>query len=270
MIHQILINDTNELPKQLPEFCKICIDRIKNIYTGVEHHLYCGEELEEIICQNFDSDVLCAYKKLKPYACKADLSRLCLLYLYGGLYIDLNVYFIEKIPDLKRKKFFAFRDWSKLSKRSWSIQNGIIYSHPKMKVIEDAISIIVDNCKREYYGNQCVDVSATTVLGSAIMKTAPDREIFTDGELDVIDYSSFDEKTKNELSRDGYGDANLRESCLGFFMDHPDKLIALRKPTKGGDLKTLGYMNTNNYVTMWEEKNIYNRISFNEPKINYF
>ena len=87
IIHQILINDSNKLPKSLPKFYYFCFDQIKKIYPNEKYHLYCGEEIEEIIKSNFDTDVYKSYQKLKPYACKADLARYCLLYLYGGLYV---------------------------------------------------------------------------------------------------------------------------------------------------------------------------------------
>ena len=255
-IHQILINDTNKLPDEFPEFHNICYEQIKKLYPNEEYHLYSGEELEKIIKNNFYNDVFTSYKKLKPYACKADLARLCLLYLYGGLYIDLNLYFINTIPNLNKLEFFAFRDLSKLSKQSWAVQNGIIYSLPKSKVIKNAIDLIIKHCKDEYYGVQCVDVSATTVLGIAIVKSLPHFGIATDGQLDLFTVKSFDKKTQNKIKKIGYDN----EKLLGFIMDSEDKLIAIRKPSDGGDIKSVGFNGTNNYVEMWKEKNVYDAI----------
>ena len=99
-IHQILKNDTNKLPDEFPEYHNICYKQIKNLYPNEEYHLYSGEEIEEIIKSNFEDDVFIAYKKLRPYSYKGDLARFCLLYLYGGLYIDLNVKLINTIPNL--------------------------------------------------------------------------------------------------------------------------------------------------------------------------
>jgi hypothetical protein len=260
-IHQILINNTNKLPDEFPEFHNFCYKQIKELYANEEYHLYSGEELEEIIQNNFHSDVFTAYKKLKPYACKADLARLCLLYHYGGLYIDLNLYFINIIPDLNKMEFFAFRDISKMSKQSWAVQNGIMYSTPKSKVVKNAIDLIVKHCKEEYYGVQCVDVSATTVLGIAITKSLPHFGIATNGELDSFTLKSFDRKTQNKIKKMGYNGDGL----LGFIMDNGDKLIAIRKPSGGGDIKSVGFSGTNNYVEMWKDKEVYDTsIKFTE------
>jgi mannosyltransferase OCH1-like enzyme len=259
-IHQILINDTNKLPDEFPEFHNICYEQIKKLYPNEEYHLYSGEELEKIIKNNFHSDVFTAYKKLKPYACKADLARLCLLYLYGGLYIDLSIYFINTIPKLELLEFFAFRDKSKASVQYWAVQNGIIYSLPKSKILKNAIDLIVKNCKEEYYGVNTIDVSATPILGRAIILSLPNFGISTKGQLDFFTIKFFDKKTQNKIKNIGYSNKILE----GFIMDD-DKLIAIRKPSRGGDIESLGFKGTNNYADMWKEHNVYDTsIKFTE------
>jgi mannosyltransferase OCH1-like enzyme len=257
-IHQILINDTNTLPDEFPEFHNICIEQIKKLYPDEEYHLYSGEELEKIIKNNFDSDIYISYKKLKPYACKADLARLCLLYLYGGLYIDLNLYFINTIPNLDKLKFFAFRDLPSSSNNGWSVQNGIMYSLPKTKIIKNTIDIIVNNCKNEYYGVSSNDVTATKVLGMGIMKSYPDHNIATTGQFEYFSINSFNDKMKEYIKSFGYDDY-----LMGFIMDKKDKLISIRKPAGKGDISSLGFKGTNNYVEMWKNKDVYhNSIKF--------
>lgn len=267
IIHQILINDSGKLPEEYPEFHNLCLDKIKRLYPNEEYHLYSGEELESIIQCNFDNDVLIAYKKLKPYACKADLSRLCLLYLYGGLYLDLNLYLINKIPNLDILDFFAFRDLPNMSKQSWAVQNGIIYSKPKSKIIKNAINLIVHHCKQEYYGVQCVDVSATTVLGIAITQSLPNFNIATNGQLDFFHANFLSEEILNDIKKIGYESDKL----LGFIMDDNDKIIALRKPSSGGDIESLGFSGTNNYIEMWKSGDVYDgSIKFGiKSKVNY-
>ncbi len=251
-IHQILINDTNKLPDEFPEFHNICYEKIKKLYPNEEYHLYSGEELEKIIQDNFHSDVFTAYKKLKPYACRADLARYCLLYLYGGLYIDLNLYFINTIPNLDKLEFFAFRDKPKASKQYWAVHTGIMYSLKKSKILKNAIDLIVKNCKYEYYGIDTIDVSATPILGRAITSSLPHFGISTQGQLDFFTTKSFNKKTQNKIKNIGYSNKILE----GFIMDD-DKLIAIKKPSGPGDIESLGFSGTNNYTEMWKEKNVY-------------
>ena len=51
---------------------------------------------------------------------------------------------------------------------------------------------------------------------------------------------------------------NAPKKPLGFFTDYGD-FIALRKPVEsdGGDIKTMGFSLTNNYVEMWRNKDVY-------------
>ena len=265
-IHQILINDTNKLPDKFPEFHNICYEQIKKLYPNEEYHLYSGEELEGIIKNNFNNDVYISYKKLKPYACKADLARLCLLYLYGGLYIDLNIYFVNTIPDLDKLEFFAFRDLQSSSINGWAVQNGIMYSLSKTKITKNTIDIIVNNCKNEYYGVSPNDVTATKVLGMGIMKSYPDHNIATTGQFEYFTINSFNDQMKEYVKSFGYDDY-----IMGFIMDKKDKLISIRKYARKGDISSLGFTGTNNYVKMWKDKEVYDSsIKFaQESKFNY-
>ena len=250
-IHQILINDTNKLPEQFPEYHSKCVQQIRKLYPNQEYHLYSGEELEEIIQNNFDADVFTAYKKLKPYAYKADLARYCLLYLYGGLYIDLNVYFINTIPNLKQLNFFAFRDIVKTSKRSWSVANSIIFAIKNSKIMKKFIDIVVENCKRHYYGISTLDVSGCIVLGKSIMSCNENENLIS---------------TEGELSRIHNKVENSYDYSFAYLMDKDDKIIAFRKPLDtnlinhqdgqkvNGNISYLGFTGTNNYIEMWKKK----------------
>ena len=60
-------------------------------------------------------------------------------------------------------------------------------------------------------------------------------------------------------------------NIMGFVMDIDDLLIALRKPSKGGDIESLGLKATNNYVNMWLNKDVFDEnIKFNTLKYFYF
>lgn len=242
-IHQILINHSGRLPKELPPYAQMCIKSITDFYGTEEYHLYSGEEIEEIIQSNFDTDVYESYLKLKPYAYKADLARYCLLYLYGGLYVDLNIRFIHplNINYLNQWNFFAFRDIIGSSIRNWSVYNGIIFSKPNCKIFKKSIEIIVNNCKNEYYGIQNTEPTGCVVLGQSIILSKEELSC-TNGELICINGTMLDAPKK----------------LLGFFTDYGD-FIALCKPAEAscGDMKTMGFPLTNNYVEMWKNKDVY-------------
>ena len=73
------------------------------------HYLYDDTMCRDFISNNFDSDVLYAYDTLKPQAYKADLWRYCVIYKYGGIYLDVKFSCINnfKLINLTDKEYFC-------------------------------------------------------------------------------------------------------------------------------------------------------------------
>ena len=57
------------------------------------HYLFNDDECRAFIAREYPSDVLDAYDNLIPTAFKADLWRYCVLYMYGGVYLDIKLLF---------------------------------------------------------------------------------------------------------------------------------------------------------------------------------
>lgn len=237
-IHQILIDDSNKLPDKLPNYAQFCINEMVRLFPYAIPHLYSGEELESFINDKFGKEVLTAYLSLKPYSYKSDLARACLLNYYGGIYVDLNTRFINTLPieHISKYSFFAFRDYHALSQKSWAVSTTIQYSKPKSAVTTKVIDIILENVKNKYYGDWAHFPTGPAVLGKAIMDSQHE-EVTTCGEIFCL--TPFHD-----------------QKWFSFILDNAD-IIALRKPTVGGDIESLGFAGTNNYVEMWKAKDVY-------------
>lgn len=59
------------------------------------HYLFNDADCRIFIMNEYPPDVLMAYDKLIPTAFKADLWRYCILYKYGGVYLDVKYQFID-------------------------------------------------------------------------------------------------------------------------------------------------------------------------------
>lgn len=264
-IHQILINDTNKLPSTIPEYSSICTKQFLNLYPNSSYHLYCGEEIENIIKNNFDKEVLTSYKMLKPYSYKADLAKYCILYLYGGFYFDLSIFFVSKIPKLEEVDFFAFRDASNNSTKTWAVASGIIYSKPKSLIMKTCIDIVVKHCKEKFYG---VDVSGPAILGeSVVLNYKKIDNHFILGERMSLSKEDLIHIKKNFLVLKNKIFDNIEE---GFISDLSGNIVCLCKSSGPGDIQSLGFEGTNNYVDMWFNKDVYDEtIKFNVLKYSY-
>jgi mannosyltransferase OCH1-like enzyme len=97
LVHQILIADDFGLPNELPPTIAENVRSVQTLHQAATYRLWDGNSLRELIRQNYGREVLDAFELLQPYAYKADLARFCLLYLQGGLYVDLGIRLINPI-----------------------------------------------------------------------------------------------------------------------------------------------------------------------------
>jgi len=75
--------------KNLPPIMAKVVDEIKNTNPEFTNVLYDIVDCREFIKTYFDN-ALPAFDKLKPISYKSDLWRLCVLYKYGGVYLDVK------------------------------------------------------------------------------------------------------------------------------------------------------------------------------------
>lgn len=124
------------------------VNLIKKNNPRFKYSLYDDLDCREFIKNNFNSDVLYAYDKLIPGAYKADLWRYCILYKYGGIYLD-----IKYIPN-NNFKFINLCESEHyvLDKNGIGIYNALMVSKPYNEFLLKAINQIVDNVKNHYYG----------------------------------------------------------------------------------------------------------------------
>lgn len=150
---------------QMKKYNSVIFNRMMN--PGYHHYFYNDDDRRNMIRDNFDSNVLRAYDDLVPGAYRADLWRLCCLYLYGGIYIDdklvplvnfdslLNKYYNEEC--LLVEDFYGFEHYG--------VYNAFIISKPNNVYIKKCIDRIVENINNHYYGNDAWSITGPRVLG---------------------------------------------------------------------------------------------------------
>lgn len=118
------------------------------------HYLYNDDMCRDFISNNFNGDVLYAYDTLKPGAYKSDLWRYCILYKYGGIYLDIkykccnNFKFIYLID----KEYFC-RDWCN------GVYQGFMCCLPNNQILYECIKEIIINTKTKSFTINCLSVS---------------------------------------------------------------------------------------------------------------
>jgi hypothetical protein len=127
------------------------------------YFLYDDNMCRDFIEKNFDTDVLYSFNKLKPGAYKADLWRYCILYKYGGIYLDIKFSCIHdfKLIELTDKEYFV-RDLP--HKGISGVYNALIVCLPNNNILYKSIYHIVNNVKNNIYGNNYLYITGPHLL----------------------------------------------------------------------------------------------------------
>ena len=137
-------------------------------------YLYDDQDRINFIKDNFESDVLEAYNSLIPGAYRADLWRYCIIYKYGGVYIDIKYHtYIPLIEFIKESEFTFSNGDSDLCKDSYDgkeIQITFFISSPSNQIFKDSIDEIVHKTKNKDYGQNRLDITGPCVLTRNINK----------------------------------------------------------------------------------------------------
>ena len=126
------------------------INFIKLSHPDFEHYVYDENECRTFIKENFSYDVLNAYDLLIPKAYKSDLWRYCILYKYGGIYLDSKFISINGFTfnTLLKKQYFA-RD---ILDSGRGVCNGLIISKSNNNLMMTLIENVIYNVNNKIYG----------------------------------------------------------------------------------------------------------------------
>ena len=152
--------------KDLPTHMKDVVDNLKKQNPEFEHHLFDDNDCRNFIRTHFDKNVLEAYDTLIPGAYKADLWRLCVLYIHGGIYMDIKLSCMNqfKLQELTNEEHLV-RDRI----QPLSILNALMISKPKNPFLWKCIYRIVFNTKLKFYGSSALEPTGPVLLGNVIL-----------------------------------------------------------------------------------------------------
>jgi len=140
----------NLLIKQNPEF---------------KYYLFDIKKSRNFIKNHFNKEVLDTYDNLIPIAYKADLWRYCILYIKGGIYLDVKYKPINnfKFKYLIDKEYFCEERY-----KTNMIYNAIIITNKHNKIMKKCIDEIVKNVKENYYGLNALCPTGPQLLGKFV------------------------------------------------------------------------------------------------------
>jgi mannosyltransferase OCH1-like enzyme len=170
--------------KELPPLMLKNSQKIKENNPAFNYQLFDDVDCYNFIKENFDEPVANAYNSLIPGAYKADLWRYCILYINGGIYLDI------KYGSMNNFKFINMTESEHfvLDADNNGIYNALLVCLPKNPKLLKAINSIVENVKHKYYGNHCLEITGPLLL----------KNFFTQSEKNKLDmvhsYYTFDNR----------------------------------------------------------------------------
>lgn len=180
--------------KNLPPKMKECVETLKSTHADFRHILMDSTECRDFICAHFPKQVVLAYDALTPLAYKADLWRLCALYIHGGVYIDIKLKFEKKsLYDYIDKEYFVFDGYG-------SIYNGFIIAKKANPLLLDCIMHIVYNVSKQNYGESPWCVSGPKMIGKHIGDSSALVHWGRTGLFEYISDSSLQEENTNIIT----------------------------------------------------------------------
>jgi mannosyltransferase OCH1-like enzyme len=189
------------------------------------HHLYDDNDCREFIQTHFKPDVLDAYDRLIPGAYKADLWRLCVLFINGGIYMDIKFCCVNgfKLIELTEKEHFV------KDRPTNSIYNALMACRKGNLFLYQSIRQIVANVKNKYYGETPLSPTGPKMLGAVMINNKQGINI------DITHY-------------DGGG-----------YIIYKNVFIISTEYPEYNDERVLqnNKINKKRYDKMWEERNIY-------------
>jgi mannosyltransferase OCH1-like enzyme len=153
--------------KNLPIHMNNRVEQLKKNNPRFEHYLYDDNDCREFIKNNFDENVVNAYDKLIPGAYKADLWRLCVLYIHGGIYMDIKLKCINgfRLIELTENNHFV-----KDRPGPLTVYNALIVSQKGNPFLWMGICRIIMNVKNNFYGIDALSPTGPRMLGNIILR----------------------------------------------------------------------------------------------------
>ena len=152
--------------KNLPPSMFNAISKIKNQNPRFNYFLFDDNDCRKFIKTNFPADVFNAYDRLIPGAYKADLWRLCVLYIHGGIYMDIKLVCVNgfKLIELTEANHFVKDRLAPLS-----IFNSCMVCQQNHPYLLMAIKKIVNNVNTNFYGSNPLEPTGPVMLGNLFL-----------------------------------------------------------------------------------------------------
>ena len=181
------VNTYNNIPCQvfqtyknvIPENVKEGMMKLRKQNPEFRFYYYNDDDMQIFIKNNYGPRVLKAFNKLIPGSYKADLFRYCVLYKYGGVYLDIKLVMADdkKLITLVKDKFKEYHvientEFTRLRTKYFGgfVYQGVMMSRAGNPFLRELISVVVDRCERSDPGTNPLDITGPNIYWKVLQK----------------------------------------------------------------------------------------------------
>jgi hypothetical protein len=229
-----------------PDMEETLLDNKKN-NPEFNFNVFKNKTCQEFIKIHFGQNILNVYNGLKPGAYKSDLIRYCLLYINGGVYMDVKLKLHIKLKELINKYnevYVKDPDWYPDSCKR-GCNNAFIITRKNNPIFLECIKQIEINYNSRYYGNNFLYPTGPCLLGYIIRS-----------KYDHIKYNLKISKENKHSSFDIVDENN--DIIVSSYANYRDELKLFPGTTHYGELwnKKDIYINNENFDPLHNHTNI--------------
>jgi mannosyltransferase OCH1-like enzyme len=164
-IPKIIFQTWNTLT--IPPKMQEAVNKLKADHPEFAYYLYDDAMCRDFINTHFDKRVVDAFDTLKPGAYKADLWRYCILYIKGGIYLDIKYECVSgfSLNQLLDREYFVLDRPGWWKKGEIGIYNGVMVCVANNPILRLAIDKIVENVENREYGMNILYPTGPGLLG---------------------------------------------------------------------------------------------------------
>jgi mannosyltransferase OCH1-like enzyme len=191
---------------------------ISKYAPGYKHVIYDDNDLISFLKKYFKQSVIDTFNSLTSGAHKADLARYCLLYVYGGLYLDVKTELVMPISEIFVEKDIFY---SVISFMKDHVYQGIIHTPARNPLFLSLIDYIVHTQDPFLYLDFCKDLYHQ--IGNDMTELPEAGKKYKNFYFFQEDCS----KTSSEMCYDGFD----RYGVCCFIWDKDKPIIKTRRST---------------------------------------
>jgi len=174
---------------ELPGALQSCVEEIKQQNPDFEHFLVDAAGRRAFIAEHFPKEFVVAYDCLKPGSYKADFWRFCVLYIHGGIYIDIKMKFAQGFTLdrlIGKESFISDGTFLFEGQKTKSLLTGVLFCKKASPILLYSVINIIYNVCYNVMGNNPWHPTGPQLLGTNYRRsknTAPIEYYFYNGSV---------------------------------------------------------------------------------------